>query len=75
MTAAIRRSFQGAAHERCRLHYVRNLLAHVSRAQAEMVAAVFRTTLSQSTHEAVGVTGDQVREHHSLPATRRSEPT
>ena len=29
LVAALRRSFQGAAHQRCRVHFARNLLAHV----------------------------------------------
>src|SRR6476620_3008573 len=30
LVAALRRGFQGAAHQRCRVHFIRNLLAHVS---------------------------------------------
>ena len=29
LVAALRRSFQGSAHQRCRVHFARNLLAHV----------------------------------------------
>ena len=42
---AIGRCFQGAAHQRCRVHFARNLLASVPKGQHEMVAAAFRTDL------------------------------
>src|SRR6185503_14215618 len=42
LVAALRRGFQGVAHQRCRVHFIRNLLAHVPKAQVDMVAAVFR---------------------------------
>ena len=41
--AAIRRSFQGASWQRCRVHFARNLLAIVPKAHTEMVAAAFRS--------------------------------
>ena len=44
---ASRRRFQGAAHQRCRVHFIRNVLAHVPKGEAEMVAAVFRTIFAQ----------------------------
>ena len=47
LVAAIRRCFQGAGHQRCRVHYARNLLALVPKAQMDMVAAVFRTIFAQ----------------------------
>ena len=37
----------GAAWQRCRVHLMRNLLARVSRANAEMVAAAVRTIFAQ----------------------------
>ena len=45
LVAALRRSFQGAAHQRCRVHFARNLLALVPKTHTDMVAAVFRTDL------------------------------
>ena len=39
LTAAIRRCFQGAAHQRCRVHFARNLLALIPKAHQDMVAA------------------------------------
>ena len=47
LVAALRRAFQGVAHQRCRVHFIRNLLAHVPKAQVDMVAAVFRTIFAQ----------------------------
>jgi len=43
LVAALRRSFQGVAHQRCRVHFARNLLALVPKSHQDMVAAVFRT--------------------------------
>ena len=43
LVAAIGRCFQGAAHQRCRVHFDRNLLATVPKGRQEMVAAAFRT--------------------------------
>lgn len=62
LVAAIRRCFQGAGHQRCRVHYARNLLALVPKAQMDMVAAVFRTIFAQPDPEAMSVTWDQVRD-------------
>ena len=61
--AALKRSFQGSAHQRCRVHFARNLLAHVSKSHADMVAAVFRTIFAQPDPEAVSKTWDEVRDH------------
>jgi putative transposase len=47
LVAALRRSFQGASHQRCRVHFARNLLALVPRSQTDMVPAVFRTIYAQ----------------------------
>jgi len=62
LTGAIRRCFQGAALQRCRVHYARNLLAHVPRTEAQMVAAVLRTIFAQPTSDAVAATWAQVRD-------------
>ena len=53
LVAALKRSFQGSAHQRCRVHFARNLLAHVPKSHADMVAAVFRTIFAQPDPEAV----------------------
>src|SRR5215210_978223 len=62
LVAALRRSFQGAAHQRCRVHFARNLLAHVPKSHQDMVAAVFRTIFAQPDADTVAATWDQVRD-------------
>ena len=62
LVAAIRRCFPGAGHQRCRVHYARNLLALVPKAQMDMVAAVFRTIFAQPDPESMSTTWDQVRD-------------
>jgi putative transposase len=39
LVAALKRSFQGTGHQRCRVHFARNLLAHVPKTHTDMVAA------------------------------------
>src|SRR5215468_985182 len=46
LTAAIRRVF-GASWQRCRVHWMRNVLAHVPRTQQSMVAAALRQAFLQ----------------------------
>jgi transposase-like protein len=62
LLAALRRSFQGAGHQRCRVHFARNLLGLVPRSHRDMVAAVFRTIFAQPDPDAVSATWDQVRD-------------
>jgi transposase-like protein len=47
LVAALRRAFQGVAHQRCRVHFARNLLALVPKTHTDMVFAVFRTIFAQ----------------------------
>jgi putative transposase len=61
LVAALKRSFQGAAHQRCRVHFARNLLALVPKTHTDMVAAVFRTIFAQPDAATVAATWDQVR--------------
>ncbi len=56
LVAALRRGFQGSAHQRCRL------LALVPSSHQNMVAAVFRTTFAQPNADAVSSTRAQVRD-------------
>lgn len=42
----------GATWQRCRVHFMRNALAHVSKGQREMVAAAIRTAFVQEDHDA-----------------------
>jgi putative transposase len=62
LVAALRRVFQGAAHQRCRVHFARNLLALVPKSHQDMVAAVFRTIFAQPDPDTVAATWDQVRD-------------
>jgi len=62
LVAALRRCFQGTAHQRCRVHFARNLLAHVPKAQADYVAAAFRTIFAQSKPAEVHAAWDKTRD-------------
>jgi putative transposase len=53
LKAAIATVFIGAAWQRCRVHFMRNALAKVPRANAEMVAAAIRTIFAQPDAAAV----------------------
>jgi len=44
---AIGTAFQGASWQRCRVHFMRNVLAKASKGNDEMVAATIRTILAQ----------------------------
>ena len=62
LVAALGRVFQGVGHQRCRVHFARNLLALVPKSHKDMVAAVFRTIFAQPNAEAVAATWDSVRD-------------
>jgi putative transposase len=62
LVAALARVFQGVGHQRCRVHFIRNLLALVPKSHKDMVAAVFRTIFAQPSAEAVSATWDSVRD-------------
>jgi putative transposase len=47
LKAAIAAVFLGAAWQRCRVHFLRNVLAQVPKGSAEMVAAAIRTIFAQ----------------------------
>ena len=66
LVAASRRSFQGAGHQRCRVHFARNLLAVVPKSHTDMVAAVFRTIFAQPDADTVAATWDEVRDQLSV---------
>ncbi len=61
LVAGLKRAFQGSAHQRCRVHFARNLLALVPKTHTDMVAAVFRTIFAQPDPKAVAATWDEVR--------------
>ncbi len=58
LTNAIGRVFQGASWQRCKVHLMRNLLAHVPKSHKEMIAATVRTVFAQPDPES---TRDQLR--------------
>jgi putative transposase len=62
LVKALNRCFQGAGHQRCRVHFARNLLAHVGKDNADMVAAMFRTIFAQPKPQAVAAAWDEVRD-------------
>ena len=75
LVAALRRSFQGAGHQRCRVHFARNLFALVPKSHQDMVAAVFRTIFAQPDPDTVSTTWDQVRDQlGTVPQDRRFHP-
>jgi len=53
LRAAIRKNLQGASWQRCRVHFVRNLLATIPKGSQEMVAAAFRSIFTLTTGEEV----------------------
>jgi putative transposase len=61
LTNAIAAVMAGAAWQRCRVHFMRNALAKVSKGHAEMVAATVRTIFAQPT-------GDDARAHVDVVA-------
>jgi transposase-like protein len=60
LKAAIAKVFIGAGWQRCRVHAMRNILAKVPKANAEMVAAAIRTIFAQPTAEAVYAQFDRI---------------
>ena len=69
LRAAIRKNLQGASWQRCRVHYVRNLLAPVPKAHQEMVAAAFRSIFTLTTPDDVKARWDELP-----PDARRPVP-
>lgn len=60
LRAAIRKTMSGASWQRCRVHFVRNLLAPVPKASQEMVAAAFRSIFTLTTADDVKARWDEV---------------
>ena len=60
LAAAANRWFQAAARQRCRVHFIRNLLACVPKSHQHMAAALFRTIFAQPDAGAVADAWDQV---------------
>jgi putative transposase len=51
---AINAVFAGASWQRCRVHFMRNVLAHIPKGDKAMVAAAVRTIFAQPNREAAG---------------------
>lgn len=62
LVKALNRCFSGASHQRCRVHFARNLLALVPKSHKDMVAALFRTIFAQPDANAVHDAWDEVRD-------------
>jgi putative transposase len=60
LKAAIGAVMAGASWQRCRVHFLRNILARVPKASAEMVAAAIRTIFAQPTGTEVAEQLDKV---------------
>ncbi len=60
LTNAVAAVLPGAAWQRCRVHFMRNVLAKVSKANGEMVAAAVRTIFAQPDPDAVRAQVDVV---------------
>ncbi|AMM20109.1 transposase [Frondihabitans sp. PAMC 28766] len=57
---AIGTVFQGASWQRCRVHFMRNVLAIVPKASGEVVASIIRTIFAQPDREHVNTQFDEV---------------
>jgi putative transposase len=53
LVAAIRTAFLGAAWQRCRVHFVRDVFSVIEKGSGEMVAATIRTIFAQTTTQTV----------------------
>ena len=68
LTTSIRKTMAGVSWQRCRVHFMRNLLSLVPRGHAEMVAATVRTIFAQpdpaSTRDQLRLVADMLRDRH-----------
>jgi len=55
LKAAIGKVLSGASWQRCRVHFMRNLLGHVPHKDKALVAAVVRTVFAQPNRQAAGL--------------------
>ncbi len=60
LKGAIAKCFVGAGWQRCRVHFIRNVLDKVTKANAEMVAAAVRTIFAQPDAAAVAAQFDRI---------------
>ncbi|MDI2129133.1 IS256 family transposase [Yinghuangia seranimata] len=72
LVAAVRAVMIGAAWQRCRVHFVRNVFAVIPNGAAEMVAATIRTIFAQPTATAVRTQLDSVADllGHQFPKVK-----
>ncbi|MHC4510186.1 MAG: IS256 family transposase [Planctomycetota bacterium] len=54
LRGAVETVFTGASWQRCRVHFMRNVLAHIAKGDKAMVAAGVRTIFAQPNREAAG---------------------
>jgi len=59
---AVAKVLNGASWQRCRVHFMRNVLAHVPKGDKKLVAAHIRTIFAQPDREAAGQQLDQIVE-------------
>jgi transposase-like protein len=59
LKAAVEQALTGATWQRCRVHFMRNVLAHIPKGSKAVVAAALRTIFAQPDREAAG---QQLRE-------------
>jgi putative transposase len=68
LVTSIRTTMAGVSWQRCRVHFMRNLLARVPRGHAEMVAATVRTIFAQpdpqATRDQLRLVADMLRDRH-----------
>src|SRR3546814_20506512 len=72
LIAAIETVFQGSSWQRCRVHFMRNVLANVPKTAGPMVASIIRTIFAQPDPEHVYAQFDEVvrmltNSHPKLP--------
>ncbi|MDX3848513.1 IS256 family transposase [Streptomyces europaeiscabiei] len=60
LVKAIRKVMLGAAYQRCRVHFLRNVFSVINKEAAEMAAATIRTIFAQPTADAVRTQLDTV---------------
>ena len=57
---AIGKCFQGAGWQRCRVHFIRNLLARIPKAESDFVAAAFRSIFALNNAKEVQARWDEI---------------
>lgn len=57
---AIKKNFQGASWQRCKVHFARNLLQSVPKGSQDMVASAFRSIFGATTKETITARYDEV---------------